>query len=247
MLIAHRGYSGRYPENTLLSYQAAYQHGARYVELDLQLTVDRVPVLHHDISLKRMAGVDADIRDTRVKHFKAMKAGYPERFSDEFFDNEFTTFKRFCKWLDEHPGVTAFIELKPESAHRFGVPEFVDEVYRRILKTNVEDQCVIISFEEEVVEYARRVSPMRVGWVLPSWESKQLSIAEKLKPDFLFCDVEFLPRDNKQLWSGSWQWVLYNLDDVKSAQAMVDRGFSFLETNQIGTLMGHAEFSQGVA
>lgn len=244
ILIAHRGYSGRYPENTLLAYQAAHQHGARYMELDLQLTVDRVPVLHHDVSLMRMAGVDADIRDTKAKHFKAMKAAYAERFSDEFQENEFTTFKRFCRWLGEHPDVTIFVEIKPESVERFGVPEVVDEVYKRIVKTGVENQCVIISFNDEVLSYARKISPMRVGWVLPSWKSKYQAIAESLKPDFLFCDVEILPRSNDDVWQGAWQWALYNLDDVKSATKMIERGFVWLETNQIGLLMSHGEFQQ---
>lgn len=244
ILIAHRGYSGRYPENTLLAYQAAHQHGARYMELDLQLTVDRVPVLHHDVSLMRMAGVDADIRDTKAKHFKAMKAAYAERFSDEFQENEFTTFKRFCRWLSEHPDVTIFVEIKPESVERFGVPEVVDEVYKRIVKTGVENQCVIISFNDEVLSYTRKISPMRVGWVLPSWKSKYQAIAESLKPDFLFCDVEFLPRSNDDVWQGAWQWALYNLDDVKSATKMIERGFVWLETNQIGLLMSHGEFQQ---
>ena len=72
VLVAHRGYSGRYPENTLLAYQAAYQHGARYMELDLQMTSDRVPVLHHDTSMKRMAGIDIDVRDIKAKHFKVI-------------------------------------------------------------------------------------------------------------------------------------------------------------------------------
>ena len=78
ILVAHRGYSGRYPENTLLAYQAAYQYGARYMELDLQLTSDRVPVLHHDASLLRMAGIDDDVRDIKAKHFKSMRAAYRE-------------------------------------------------------------------------------------------------------------------------------------------------------------------------
>ena len=73
-LVAHRGYSGRYPENTLLAYQAAYEHGARYMELDLQLTSDSVPVLHHDVSMQRMAGIDIDVRDIKAKRFKAMPA-----------------------------------------------------------------------------------------------------------------------------------------------------------------------------
>ena len=237
VLVAHRGYSGRYPENTLLAYQAAYQHGARYMELDLQLTSDRVPVLHHDASLMRMAGIDADVRDTRAKLFKALHASYSQRFDDEFADNEFTTFKKYCKWMARHPDVTTFVEIKQDSIDRFGIPVFMDEVEKRILNTETEPQCVIISFNHEVVEYTRKISSLRTGWVLPSWSDENRAILEELKPDFLFCDKDILPRGDEDIWRGSWQWAIYNLDDVASAIAMANRGFPFLETNQIGKLM----------
>lgn len=237
ILIAHRGYSGRYPENTLLAYQAAYQHGARYMELDLQLTADRVPVLHHDTSLMRMAAVDADVRDTKAKHFKSMKASYPARFEDEFADNEFSTFRSYCKWLARYDDVTTFVEIKQESIDRFGIPVVVDEVLKRIIKSDVEAQCVIISFNYEVIEYARKVSSMRSGWVLPAWNDENHLMLQKLLPDFLFCDIDLLPREDESFWQGSWQLAAYNLDDVNSAIEMTNRGIQFLETNQIGTLM----------
>ncbi len=243
VLVAHRGYSGRYPENTLLAYQAAYQHGARYMELDLQLTADRVPVLHHDANLMRMAGIDADIRDTKSKHFKAMHASYPQRFEDEFLDNRFTTFKKYCKWMARHEDVTTFVEIKQESIDRFGIPMFMDEVHKRILSTDTEPQCVIISFNHEVIEYARKISSMRTGWVLPAWNDECRDILEQLKPDFMFCDVESLPRNDDEIWRGSWQWAMYNLDDVNSAIAMANRGMQFLETNQIGTLMSNDDLA----
>jgi len=239
ILIAHRGYSGRYPENTLLAYQAAYQHGARYMELDLQLTSDRVPVLHHDTNLLRMAGIDDDVRDIKAKHFKSLRAAYKQRFDDEFADNEFTTLKKYCKWLAQNSDVTTFVEIKPESIDRFGIPVFMDEVDKRIIDTQTESQCVIISFNHEVVEYTRKISSMRVGWVLPEWSDKNRALLEQLKPDFLFCDKELLPQYDEDIWRGSWQWAVYNLDDVSSAIAMASRGVPFLETNQIGTLMAN--------
>lgn len=239
ILVAHRGYSGRYPENTLLAYEAAHQHGARYMELDLQLTADRVPVLHHDSSLMRMAGIDADIRDTKAKHFKAMHAAYTQRFKNEFLENEFTTFKRFCKWLSNNPEVTVFVEIKQESIDRFGIPVFMDEVHKRILHTDVESQCVIISFNDEVVEYTRKISSMRTGWVLPKWNDKTRDVLKLLKPDFVFCSKTILPAKDEDIWRGDWQWAVYNLDDVPSAIAMANRGIPFLETNQIGTLMSN--------
>lgn len=243
VLVAHRGYSGRYPENTLLAYQAAYQHGARYMECDLQLTADRVPVVHHDASLKRMAGVDLDIRDIKAKTVKAMRASYSARFDDEFSENEFTTFRKFCKWIKSKDDVTVFVEIKQESIDRFGIPMFVDQVYRRILKTEIDQRCVIISFNPEVIEYCRKISSMQTGWVLPSWTDEVLSKATKLKPEFLFCDVELLPSDNDSIWQGPWQWALYNLDDVPSAISAANRNIRYLETNQIGTLMSDGRLS----
>ena len=239
ILVAHRGYSGRYPENTLLAYQAAYQHGARYMELDLQLSSDLVPFVHHDSSLLRMSGVDLDIRETKAKQIKALPAHYPDRFGDEFIANRFTTFRKFCNWLKQHPDITLFAEIKQESIDRFGLPTVVDEAYRRIIDAEAESQCVVISFNEDVVTYTRNVSAMRVGWVLPKWNKENRKLLEGLKPDFMFCDKEYLPDDDSDIWRGDWQWAIYNLDDVDSAIAMANRGFHFLETNQIGTLMTH--------
>ena len=237
ILVAHRGYSGRYPENTLLAYQAAYQHGARYMELDLQLTSDSVPVLHHDTSMQRMAGIDVDIRDTKVKHFKAMHASYSDRFGSEFLDNEFTTFRKICKWLAAYPDVTMFVEIKQESIDRFDIPIFIDEVHKRILKAGVESQCIIISFNPDVIEYTRKISPMLTGWVLPQWNNEVKIKLEELRPEFVFCDKNLLPQKDNDIWHGPWQWAIYNLDDVPSAIKMANRKMPFLETNQIGTLM----------
>jgi len=241
ILVAHRGYSGRYPENTLLAYQAAYHHGARYMELDLQLTCDRVPVLHHDASMKRMAGIDVDIRDTKVKHFKAMHASYSERFKDEFLDNEFTTFRKLCKWLAAYPDVTMFVEIKQDSIDRFDIPLFIDEVHKRILKADVESQCIIISFNPDVIEYTRKISPMLTGWVLPSWDDAVKEKLEALRPEFVFCSKAILPKNDQDIWQGPWQWAIYNLDDVDSAVKMANRRIPFLETNEIGTLMANEE------
>jgi len=244
ILIAHRGYSGRYPENTLLAYKAAYQHGARFMELDLQLTADRVPFLHHDRTLKRMAGVDLDIRDTNAKQVRQLKASYSARFGDDFADNSFTSFKKFCKWLKSQPEVMTFIEIKQDSIDRFGMSLVVDEVYKRILQAEVEGQCVIISFNPEAVEYSRNISSMQVGWVVPKWVEANHLIATRLEPEYLFCDKNFLPENDSEIWNGSWQWAIYNLDDAVSAIAMANRGFSMLETNQIGSLMENKELSE---
>jgi glycerophosphoryl diester phosphodiesterase len=46
--IGHRGAPREYPENTLPAFQRAIELGADAIELDVHVTVDGVPVVHHD-------------------------------------------------------------------------------------------------------------------------------------------------------------------------------------------------------
>lgn len=240
VLVAHRGYSGRYPENTLRAYKAAYKHGARFMELDLQLTADHVPVLHHDASLLRMAGIDLDVREVTNKYFKSLNASYPDRFGEEFEGNAFTTLRKYCKWLKKHPKVITFVEIKQESIDSFGIPLFIDKVVERIKSAQVEDQSVIISFNPDALNYTREVSSLMTGWVLPHWNDEVKSRAYDEGYDYLFAGTAQLPEQDSAIWRGSWMWAIYNLDDVSSAIAMANRGIPMLETNQIGDLMADA-------
>lgn len=47
-MMAHRGYSFKYPENTTLAFSEAAKHGAEGVETDLRITKDKIYVLCHD-------------------------------------------------------------------------------------------------------------------------------------------------------------------------------------------------------
>lgn len=56
-IIAHRGASGYLPEHTLEAYSLAYAMGANYIEADVCLTKDGVPVVMHDIYLDTTTNV----------------------------------------------------------------------------------------------------------------------------------------------------------------------------------------------
>jgi glycerophosphoryl diester phosphodiesterase len=50
VIVAHRGYAARYPENTIEAVQGAADVGARWVEVDVQLR-EGIPVLSHDFEM----------------------------------------------------------------------------------------------------------------------------------------------------------------------------------------------------
>src|SRR5437879_13051424 len=73
IVIGHRGASGYVPEHTLASYFLAMQHGADYVEPDLVMTADGVPIARHEHEI----GATTDVAQHRRR-----AARRPERLID---------------------------------------------------------------------------------------------------------------------------------------------------------------------
>lgn len=74
-LFAHRGLAqhANLDENTLPAFQAALEHGATHIESDTRATADDVAVLFHDEDLRRVAGIDAKVRDLSLAEIKAIR------------------------------------------------------------------------------------------------------------------------------------------------------------------------------
>ena len=63
-VIGHRGAAAYAPENTLASFREARRRGATWVEIDVKLTAEGVPIVMHDSSLKRTMGIDRLLAET---------------------------------------------------------------------------------------------------------------------------------------------------------------------------------------
>ena len=62
-IYAHRGYSGKYPENTMLAFEKAAETGCDGIELDVQLTKDGKLVVIHDESVDRTTTGTGKVKD----------------------------------------------------------------------------------------------------------------------------------------------------------------------------------------
>ncbi len=226
-LVAHRGDAGRYPENTLVSIRAALEAGVRAVEFDVQFTRDEVPVVLHDANLRRTTGVDAAVFDLDVDRVQAIEIAAGVTVP---------TLAEMVAELRAWPDATAFVEIKRASLRRFGVGPVVERVLRELRP--VMDNAVVISFDREAVDLARREGPARIGWVIEAWDDAVRGDAGTLGPQYLFCD---LPLAGDPLWPGPWQWVVYGVETVDDAMAMAGRGADFVETMAVGELLAALE------
>ena len=74
LILGHRGYSGSYPENTLLSFKKALEYKADGVELDVHLSDDGKMVVCHDENLYRTYGKHAWIKDETLEEMRSLNS-----------------------------------------------------------------------------------------------------------------------------------------------------------------------------
>jgi glycerophosphoryl diester phosphodiesterase len=234
-LIAHRGEPDSWPENSLAGFEAVLAAGARYIETDIQLTGDSIPVLSHDPSLLRITGHDIVITATPYEVIRSIPAGYQQRFGDCYQDIRIARLDEFVGLLQQWPRAQAFIEIKAASITAHGKTRVVATVMNAIKA--VETQCMLISFDHDALIYIRKHYRIPIGWVLPEWSEVNQSRAMELGPDYLFCNRKRLPAAPAPLWQGPWQWAVYTIDDAVEAHAYLDRGIDLIETNAIRRMM----------
>lgn len=79
LIYAHRGASGRLPENTLAAFAGAIADGADGVELDLHASADGVPVVVHDRDLARTTTGAGHVDAHPLADLRRLDAGAGER------------------------------------------------------------------------------------------------------------------------------------------------------------------------
>ena len=231
-LVAHRGWPRRYPENTLVSIEAAIAAGARYVEVDVQLTRDLVAVLFHDENIRRVCGMEGTVSHYTFEELRRFPASEPGRFGTRYAHERIPALTELAALLARHPGVTAFIELKREALDSFGIETVLARV-RQDLQP-VREQCVLISFALEALAAARSAG-WRVGAVIEHWRERKQPGLQALAPGFLFCDVNGLPWWGKLRFPGA-KVVIYEVDNPEIAHKLMARGADLIETFAIGEL-----------
>jgi len=229
-LVAHRGNAHEFPENTLPSLRSALEMGVMYVEFDVHLSIDRVPVVMHDANLKRCAGIDRDALEMTWEELSSIAVGEAERFGDRFSDVCIPSLVQVVELLGNFPQACAFVELKRASLQKFGMQQMV-QIVCDALKP-IATRVVLISFDLPAINFAKQHTRLAVGWVLPEYNTLSAIKAEATLPHYLFCDEAKLPSDASRLWRGPWQWAIYEVTSRLQALQLAARGAQLVETMQ---------------
>ena len=228
-VVAHRGLSRLYPENTLSSVLGALDAGLDKVEIDIQMSADGVPVVHHDADLLRMSGRGGDLRKRSWAQLKKIYVGEPGRFGSYYAQEKLCSLRQLALALTSYGPFTLFVELKEESLIPFGREAMLAAVAEALQP--IHQRCVLISFDIKVLQLARRDTRFPLGVVLRNVKQLKGSEVKQLKPEWIFCDHALVPKTGAlRAIFGASKTCVYEVPQVDRARALLKRGIHALET-----------------
>ena len=238
-LVAHRGYRSKYPENTKLSLLKAIEAGAIFIELDVQFSRDKLPIIYHDCNLLRVSGKNKPVFNINRSSLITETASESERLGQTFQLETISPLEDLVSILKQNPKVTAFVELKDESISHCGREEMIKKTAGVLYE--VAENTVIMSFDYELCLKARDISWPQVGAVLETWSDLSSDIISQIEPDYIFVDQEMIPKDydlNSCEVLQKSKLVAYEIDDIQTGRKLLERGVHMLETYEIEKFLG---------
>lgn len=211
-IVAHRGNAMEHRENSVAAIKSAIELGVRFVEFDVQMSSDMVPVLMHDSCLLRMFGKDRDSIDMTAAGLSQLGVEPLADAIDVLRANQ----------------TIAFVEIKREGIAKFSARAVVD----RVCDICSPDRCVIISFDHQAALLAR-ARGYQIGFVLSDLGEATRASCYLSLPEYVFIDQKHVTRN---VWPG-FLWVSYEVVDKPMATRLMGYGVHLLETMRVRQLL----------
>ena len=228
-IFAHRGFSGYYPENTMLAFQkVAEETVADGIELDIQLTKDDEIVIMHDEMLDRTTNGSGWLKDHTLEELKMLSVGVNVK---GFFPRQtIPTLREYFTWLKTTKLITN-IELKTSYFEYEGIEE---KLIAMVKEFGLEDQIWYSSFNHYTVARIKKLMPeAKCGLLTDTWlmnigEYAASQGAASVNARTYFCAKEGVAADLHAYNIALQAWTP---NDAEMMQELVDAGVDVLITN----------------
>ena len=231
-VIAHRGVSGSYPENTLSAFQAAIDIRAEMVELDISTSKDGIPVTVHDRTVDRTTDFEGDVQSFSLEELKRMEVG--AWFSEEFRGEEFPTLKNSLELMKDKIAVN--IEIKTEAVSDETEGGVVDKALQVVKDLDMTSSVIFSSFDYRVMEQLNVLDPkMAKALLYEASQSAELlpsELVQKYKVDIFNCSYKQL----SEKWINDLQkhkipYFVYTVNEPELMRELIEKGVSGIFTD----------------
>lgn len=224
---AHRGFSGKYPENTMLAFRKAVEEGVDGIELDVQLTKDGEVVIIHDETIDRTTDGKGLVVSYTCDELRKFDASF--KFRGQCGFNPIPTLREYFELVKDKNLVTN-IELKTGLNEYFGIEE---KVWKLIEEYRLEDRVLISSFNHYSVLRMKSIAPnLKYGlltetWIINAGKYTEDVGVECYHPHFFSMTAENV----KELKEHNIEINVYTVNEEKDIRDMIEKGIDIVIGN----------------
>lgn len=219
LIYAHRGYSAKYPENTISAFKAALPH-VDGIELDVQLTRDGRLVVIHDETIDRTTNGSGFVKDMTLRQLRLLRTESGERIP---------TLEEVLVLL-EPTDVTLNIELKTDRFDYDGI-EYL--TWLAVTEFKLEQRVVFSSFNPDTLIRLRDIArEARIAVLTTDGHPNLIEFVERIGAEAVHAQPEFMgTRDWMTLREQNRLLRLYTINDPSELPDMT--GVDAIMTDEV--------------
>ncbi|WP_299690355.1 glycerophosphodiester phosphodiesterase family protein [uncultured Vibrio sp.] len=178
IIVGHRGVAGTHPENTKASIEQAAKLGLKWIEVDIQTTLDDQLVVCHDHTLERCSNGKGRVDEHTLAELRQLDFGRWK--SEQFAGEKILTLEELLTLVELHD-LSVNLEIKVDSRQQ--APHVVDLLHTELIRSNLDtDRILLSSFHHQaVVEMAHHLPRYRVGVITEQLTQADLMLIDQVK------------------------------------------------------------------
>ncbi|TYR79056.1 glycerophosphodiester phosphodiesterase [Priestia megaterium] len=226
---AHRGFSGRFPENTMIAFEEARKMKVAGIELDVQLTKDGEVVVIHDERIDRTTNGIGYVHEFLYKQLCLFDAG--SWFHSKYHTEAIPLLSEVFEWrIEKKSDITLNIELKND---QIDYPGLEEKVIRLIEEYDFSDRTIISSFNYDSLVKVRSIHPyVSIGLLFEGIDKEAVEKAKKIQAQGLHCEsVYALSNEGKRAQAQGLDLRVYTVNKPEEFLQLKESGVKVIMTD----------------
>ncbi|MBM7587771.1 glycerophosphoryl diester phosphodiesterase [Bacillus pakistanensis] len=252
LVIAHQGGELLTPSNTMAAFKKAAEMGVDVLETDIHITKDGHLVTIHDPTVDRTTNGKGFVADLTLKEVQELDAGYyfKDLQGNYSYRNKGVQIPTVEEVFQQFPNLRIEIEIKDDNPPE-RLKEISNKLWQLIKKYNKEEQVLVASFDQEIIELFKTYSHEKTAVASGKQEVTKFVLLQKLfLPGFYRpqADVHQIPTQEsifdlskKSLIKGAHRHGVtihyWTIDDKKTMRQLLDAGADGILTNRPDLLL----------
>ncbi len=221
----HRGYRSKYPENSLVSFEAAMDLGVDAFEFDIRMSKDGVPVIMHDSDTYRVSGEHVVIEESTLSRLKELDIG-KKLYGEDFAGTRIPTLKEVLALVkSKNPEFKLGVEFKSYEEN------CVDISVSMLKEYGLFHNCWFYCFNARIIKYIKtRYNGTTMGY--PDFQMKEFEPDSYKYYDEIGLDTKFLNSEILDIYLKKGLPIhYYCADDEKTVRSAIQNGASLITAN----------------